>query len=89
MSASNEVIDLTYSDTEDDFTCDDLFPPAVEDGEYRVERILEVRGRVRGARLFLVKWFGYPYDECTWEPESNLSGCEDALALFLLSKQNE
>jgi len=90
MSAFHEVIDLTYDSDMEDISCDDLFPGAVEGSDvYRVERILEVRGRVRGSRLFLVKWFGYPYDECSWKPEQNLCGCEDALASFLLSKQSD
>lgn len=58
MSAPREVIDLTdASETEiDDITCDDLFPPPVDgDSQYRVEHILDVRGRVRGQRHFLVK----------------------------------
>lgn len=92
MSAPCEIIHLTEaSDCDiDDMTCDDLFPPPVDGAsEYRVERILEVRGRVRGERLFLIKWFGYPYDNCTWEPEKNLSGCSDALASFLCSQQRD
>lgn len=91
MSAPREIIDLTdATDCEiEDFTCDDLFPPPVDGAsEFRVERILEVRGRIRGQRLFLIKWFGYPYGDCTWETEKHLTNCRDALDSFWLSKQN-
>ena len=84
MFAPREIIDLTdATDCEiEDMTCDGLFPPPVDGAsEYRVERILEVRGRIRGQRQFLVKWFGYPYDDCTCEPENSLSNCSSACAM--------
>jgi hypothetical protein len=50
--------------------------------EYAVEDILDVRV-TRGKRMFLVKWEGYPIQEATWEPESNLSNCPKILADFV------
>ena len=37
---------------------------------YDVERILEERW-VEGEAAYLVKWLGYPDEECTWEPSEN------------------
>lgn len=89
MSVPREIIDLTQVTDEDsmDMTCDDLFPPPVdgEDG-YRVERILAVT-KVDGIPMFLVKWFGYPIVDSTWEPKYNLTNCQDALIDFNLTRQ--
>lgn len=32
--------------------------------------------------FFLVKWAGWPWEEATWEPLSNLTHCERALQAF-------
>jgi hypothetical protein len=71
--------------------------PAAEeiegDLEYEVERIVrcERRGstirrgnrRIKVHRLFyLVKWLGYPDDECTWEPADALEGAKDRVEEF-------
>ena len=66
--------------------------PEEVDGEleYEVERILpsEVRttrrhqgNRHRNIRTlhFLVKWKGYPEDECTWEPGQSLEGIAELI----------
>ncbi|KAL1116137.1 hypothetical protein AAG570_005632 [Ranatra chinensis] len=49
-------------------------PGANADGEYQVERIVDVHIQKGGKREFLVKWVGYSSDENTWEPEKNLQG---------------
>jgi len=36
-------------------------------GEYEVEKILERRQKGK-VEEFKVKWKGYGYNECTWEP---------------------
>ena len=57
--------------------------PVEPDEEYEVERILEARKVSHGTkREYLVKWKGYTEDENTWEPESNMTNCHDALAEF-------
>lgn len=57
-----------------------------EEYEYQVEDILDVRV-VRNKRQFLVKWEGYPIQEATWEPESNLVNCVDVLNGFLARRK--
>jgi hypothetical protein len=47
---------------------------------YVVERILAQR-RVGRRQEYLVKWFGYPTEESSWEPRGNLR-CPDKLAEF-------
>jgi Reverse transcriptase (RNA-dependent DNA polymerase)/RNase H-like domain found in reverse transcriptase/Integrase zinc binding domain/Chromo (CHRromatin Organisation MOdifier) domain/gag-polyprotein putative aspartyl protease/Integrase core domain len=50
---------------------------------YEVERILlhrDVRKGRRTLREFLIKWTGFGAEHNTWEPESNLLECKDALA---------
>lgn len=58
--------------------------PDMEDAtageQWHVERLLAKRGT--GARReYLVKWLGYPNEECSWEPRRNLN-CPDLLAQF-------
>jgi hypothetical protein len=58
-------------------------PPPIEtedgDMEYEVEKILAHSGRNPGKRRFLVKWRGYAVEHNTWEPEKNLTNCQEAL----------
>ena len=73
-------------------------PPLEIDGhlEYEVEDILQVRTKVTNRRKlkdgtfstgrtrneFLIKYVGYGYEHCTWEPESNLQNCQEILQAF-------
>lgn len=61
--------------------------------EYEVEEILQseirsskrkVKGRVKTYRtlFYLVKWKGYPEDECSWEPGSHLGSAEKEVERF-------
>ena len=61
--------------------------------EFEVERIIrsevrETRKRVKGrARItkklyYLVKWVGYPDDECTWEPGKHLTHASEYIEDF-------
>ncbi|XP_069138883.1 chromobox protein homolog 1-like, partial [Argopecten irradians] len=52
----------------------------VEEEEYTVEKILDVRVK-SGKREYLLKWVGYPDSENTWEPEENLD-CPDIIAAY-------
>ena len=48
-------------------------PEQVIDNEtvFRAEKILKSRGK-KGRKEYLVKWFGYPKNQSTWEPEENI-----------------
>ena len=61
--------------------------------EYEVEKILQgeirttrrkVKGRYKAFRtmFYLVKWKGYPEDECTWEPGTNLRSADEEVEEF-------
>lgn len=63
--------------------------PDMEDAtageQWHVERILAKRGSGT-RREYLVKWVGYPNEECSWEPRRNLN-CPDLLAEFEARQQ--
>jgi hypothetical protein len=62
-------------------------PPAelIDDHpEYEVESILRARRWGRGIR-FLVHWKGYPHEDDTWEPRTNLLHAKEALTTFYSS----
>ena len=59
------------------------------DNEWEVENVIGHKwvklGRARKSTLkYLIKWKGYGYDECTYEPIENLNGC-----LRLVSNYNQ
>jgi hypothetical protein len=58
--------------------------PKLPDGEnkdeYEVESILAHRSLQGGKKKYLVKWKGYTFEECTWEPQANFNG--DALQVY-------
>jgi transposase InsO family protein len=56
-------------------------PNAADSDEYTVESLVDVRG-IHGKERYLVKWSGYPYEECTWEPKANLTNCQKILQRF-------
>jgi hypothetical protein len=57
------------------------------DALWEVERILAVKNEGRGNSLrCLVQWKGYPAEENSWEPLSNIIGAPDALADFESNK---
>ena len=51
------------------------------EAKFEVEAILNSR-LSRRKRQFLIKWKGYPIEDASWEPESNLKGCPGLLADF-------
>jgi hypothetical protein len=57
----------------------DCIDPA-GDAEWHVERILAQRKMGRGLQ-YLIKWKGFPNEDCSWEPRRNLN-CPDLLAEF-------
>ena len=44
-----------------------------EEEQYTVEKIIEKQKSDNGTLLYKVKWQGYSYKECTWEPLENLA----------------
>ena len=58
-------------------------PPTVEgpDPEWNVEYVKNSKV-VRKKLYFLVKWEGYPQEESSWEPASNLQHAEEAIEDF-------
>ena len=56
-------------------------PAANESAEYEVEKILTRRGENDHIQ-YLIKWKGYPMDDCSWESSSNLKNSKRILAAF-------
>ena len=63
--------------------------PIDEPTEYRVDSIVDAKvqysrkgGNHRRTILHKVHWHGYPEEDDTWEPLSNLQGCRDLVAEF-------
>jgi hypothetical protein len=56
-------------------------PAATDSDEYEVEKILTRRGE-NDHLQYLIKWKGYPMDDCSWEPASNLKNAKRVLAAF-------
>ena len=61
-----------------------LTPPSIEINgceEYEVESILD--SRIRWGKLeYFVHWQGYPINERTWEPASNLNNALEKIRIF-------
>lgn len=54
-------------------------PDIIDDEEeYEVEEVMEHKRRNKRVE-YLVKWQGFPREDWTWEPESNLTHCKDIL----------
>jgi len=63
-------------------------PNAADADEYTVESLVDVRG-IQGKERYLVKWSGYPYEECTWEPTTNLTNCQKLLKKFHRKRKDD
>jgi len=59
-------------------------PPELKDrGEfYEVDKVLE-KWRRHGKVQYLISWVGYPLEEKTWEPLSNLRDAKEAITEFV------
>lgn len=42
------------------------------EGEYEVEKIVDVRENKNGDKEYLIKWIGYSDSDNTWEPSKNI-----------------
>jgi hypothetical protein len=47
-------------------------PNAADSDEYTVGPLVDVRG-IQWKERYLVKWSGYPYEECAWEQKTNFT----------------
>jgi hypothetical protein len=56
--------------------------------EYTVESLVDVRG-IQGKERYLVKWSGYPYEECTWEPTADLTNYQKILKKFHRKRKDD
>ncbi len=56
-------------------------PDATDSVEYEVEKILTKRGDNNHIQ-YLIKWKGYPMEDCSCEPASNLKNSKRILAAF-------
>ena len=54
--------------------------------EYEVEEILDTMIE-QGEKFYKVRWKGYSAADDTWEPASNLAGCDEAIAKFKAKKE--
>lgn len=52
---------------------DSMLSNEEEAGVYDVERILAEKIDDENVHIYLVKWDGYPDEECTWEPAENFT----------------
>lgn len=55
---------------------------------YRVEKILDVRGRGRSTE-YLIKWLGFDNSHNTWEPPAHLVGSQELLEAFRANRIRE
>uniref|UniRef100_A0A0A9X9T1 Chromo domain-containing protein n=1 Tax=Lygus hesperus TaxID=30085 RepID=A0A0A9X9T1_LYGHE len=60
----------------------------VENGEWEVNKIIDMHINRNGSREFLVRWKGYPPEDDSWEPEQHLEGT-DILEKFLLKVEEK
>lgn len=70
--------------SEDDPMADDVADDDTEGGnDYEVEDIIGVQYSKENGRIeYSVKWKGYSYRECTWEPFENVDELSDYLEFF-------
>lgn len=59
----------------------------VLEGEYNVERIVDKK-QIRGKTYYKVKWEGYPYSQCTWEPIDHLENVINLINHFEKTKES-
>ena len=51
-------------------------------GNFEVEKVLSCMVSSNNQLLYLVRWKGFGSEDDTWEPESNLSDCQEAILEF-------
>jgi len=66
----------------DEKESESVSPPAIEEDEFVVEKILSMKYDKQGKRIVLIKWKGYPDTENSWEPEENCVGALELINEF-------
>lgn len=56
-----------------------------QEAEYEVQTIMDFK-KSQGQYFYKVSWRGYSVEDNSWEPSSNLTGCEDLLLEFYKSR---
>jgi hypothetical protein len=61
-----------------------------EDGEYyTVEKIVGEKRDEAGVLLYRIKWHGYPSDEDSWEPATEIKHCVDIVREWKKQKKEK
>jgi hypothetical protein len=55
---------------------------------YIVEDILDTK-LSNGVQFYRVKWKGYSFADCTWEPEESFNCSKDILNTFLIARAHK
>ena len=87
--------DKNSEDREDDQEDDDSIvdhdrspSPAVPEGQYEVEKVVDYV-RDETGEMYFVKWKNWEEEFNTWEPPQNLVNCDGALLEFYLARKAE
>ena len=77
VKAMVEILDDSFSNSEDDTTDDD-------EPYFKIDRIVGVRFDSDNELFYLVRWAGFGSDDDTWEPRDKLieDGCRDRVERF-------
>lgn len=82
LTGCNELVENFYLEEKIRLAEEEEKKKDMEDGEFVVSRILEVRFPKGKPREFLIRWKGWGEDDDTWEPEDNLY-CTDLIEKFM------
>ena len=76
----NEVIDpVTWNE---ELKAEEEDEEAKEEEEWEVEKIMTHNQNEDGLMEYKVRWFGYPPQSDTWEPEENLENADKAIEKY-------
>jgi len=82
LTGCNELVENFYLEEKIRLAEKEEMKKDMEDGEFVVSRILEVKFPKGKPREFLIRWKGCGEDDDTWEPEENLY-CTDKIERFM------
>ena len=88
VDAVEERSQVRFTEIPDGYKQTALPPDHSSDHIYEVEEILAHRDTEAGKRSFLVKWKDFPYEECSWEPETNVKAPNKVKAYFTSKKRD-